>query len=46
MTTQESTIECDVNIYFVIPSHLKSEDDCSENMWQTFDVRILSLLEL
>ncbi|XP_018339764.1 PREDICTED: DNA topoisomerase 2-binding protein 1-A isoform X3 [Trachymyrmex septentrionalis] len=37
MMTQESTIECDVNIYFVVPSHLDSEDDCSENMWQTFN---------
>ncbi|KAG5337836.1 ECT2 protein, partial [Acromyrmex heyeri] len=37
MMTQETTIECDVNIYFVVPSHLESEDDCSENMWQTFN---------
>ncbi|XP_018314729.1 DNA topoisomerase 2-binding protein 1-B isoform X3 [Mycetomoellerius zeteki] len=37
MTTQESTIECDVNIYFIVPSHLESEDDCSEKTWQAFN---------
>ncbi|KYM95649.1 DNA topoisomerase 2-binding protein 1-A [Cyphomyrmex costatus] len=37
MMTQESTVECDINIYCVVPSHLESEDDCSEKMWQAFN---------
>ncbi|XP_020299565.1 DNA topoisomerase 2-binding protein 1 isoform X3 [Pseudomyrmex gracilis] len=37
MTTQESQIECDVNIHFVVPNHCKSENDCDEKMWQAFN---------
>lgn len=37
MTSQESQVECDVNIHFVVPSHLKSEDDCCEEMWLAFN---------
>ncbi|XP_011866675.1 PREDICTED: DNA topoisomerase 2-binding protein 1 isoform X2 [Vollenhovia emeryi] len=37
MDTQESQLECDVNVHFVVPSHLRSEDDCSEKMWQAFN---------
>ncbi|XP_072746156.1 DNA topoisomerase 2-binding protein 1-A isoform X2 [Anoplolepis gracilipes] len=37
MTTQESHVECNVNIYFVVPNHLESENDCSEEMWQAFN---------
>ncbi|XP_011691670.1 PREDICTED: DNA topoisomerase 2-binding protein 1 isoform X2 [Wasmannia auropunctata] len=37
MTTQESQVECNVNIYFVVPSQLKSEDDCGEQMWLAFN---------
>ncbi|TGZ37603.1 DNA topoisomerase 2-binding protein 1 [Temnothorax longispinosus] len=35
MTTQESQI--DVNIYLVVPSYLKSKDDCGEEMWEAFN---------
>ncbi|XP_025993748.1 DNA topoisomerase 2-binding protein 1 isoform X2 [Solenopsis invicta] len=37
MMTQESQVECDVNIHFVVPKHLDSEDVCSEQMWQAFN---------
>ncbi|KAL6258449.1 hypothetical protein P5V15_010405 [Pogonomyrmex californicus] len=37
MTTQESQIECDVNIHFVVPNHHASEDDCSDEMWLAFN---------
>lgn len=40
MTTQESQFECDVNIHFVVPNDQESENDCSEEMWQAFNVRI------
>lgn len=40
MTTQESQFECDVNIHFVVPDDQESENDCSEEMWQAFNVRI------
>ncbi|XP_025266640.1 DNA topoisomerase 2-binding protein 1-A isoform X3 [Camponotus floridanus] len=37
MTTQESQFECNVNIHFIVPDHLESENDCSEEMWQAFN---------
>ncbi|KMQ95888.1 dna topoisomerase 2-binding protein 1-like protein [Lasius niger] len=37
MTTQESQIECDVNIHFVVSNHQESENDCSEEMWLAFN---------
>ncbi|XP_029163393.1 DNA topoisomerase 2-binding protein 1-A isoform X2 [Nylanderia fulva] len=37
MMTQESQVDCDVNIHFVIPNHLESENDCSEEMWLAYN---------
>jgi len=44
MTTQESQL--DVNIYFVVPNDLESEDDCSEEMWLAFNVRIFATMKI
>ena len=42
MTTQESQPKCDDNIYrFVVPNQQESENDCSEEMWQAFNVRYI-----
>ncbi|XP_043677454.1 DNA topoisomerase 2-binding protein 1 isoform X1 [Vespula pensylvanica] len=37
MVSQESQIDCNINIYFVIPNKYKSETECSINMWNAFD---------
>ncbi|XP_012528474.1 DNA topoisomerase 2-binding protein 1 isoform X2 [Monomorium pharaonis] len=37
MTTQESQVEWDINIHFIVLSHLESEDACSEQMWLAFN---------
>lgn len=37
MVSQGSQIDCDINIYFVIPSKYKSENECSEDMWHAYD---------
>ncbi|XP_032667662.1 DNA topoisomerase 2-binding protein 1 isoform X2 [Odontomachus brunneus] len=37
MTTQESQTTFDVKVYFTVPDHLESENDCSEKMWQAFN---------
>ncbi|XP_076674457.1 mutagen-sensitive 101 isoform X2 [Andrena cerasifolii] len=33
MTDGGSQIEADVNLYFLVPSKCKSENDCTEDMW-------------
>lgn len=40
---QESQIDTDVNLYFILPSKYESEDDCSEEMWQAYTVSKQSL---
>ncbi|XP_015595302.1 DNA topoisomerase 2-binding protein 1-A isoform X2 [Cephus cinctus] len=37
MDTQESQIDSDLHIYFVIPSKCKNENDCTEDMWLAFN---------
>ncbi|XP_035738544.1 DNA topoisomerase 2-binding protein 1-A-like isoform X1 [Vespa mandarinia] len=37
MVSQESQIDCNINVYFVIPNKYKSENECSINMWNAFD---------
>ncbi|CAK9821901.1 DNA topoisomerase 2-binding protein 1-A [Anthophora retusa] len=37
MTTQESQIDADVNIYFVVPNEYNSEDDWNEDMWNAYN---------
>nr|XP_012145489.1 PREDICTED: DNA topoisomerase 2-binding protein 1 [Megachile rotundata]XP_012145498.1 PREDICTED: DNA topoisomerase 2-binding protein 1 [Megachile rotundata] len=34
---QESQPDTDVNLYFIVPSKYKSENDCIEEMWHAFD---------
>ncbi|KOC70830.1 DNA topoisomerase 2-binding protein 1-A [Habropoda laboriosa] len=33
MMTQESQLDTDVDVYFIVPSKYNSEDDCNEDMW-------------
>ncbi|XP_017886293.1 DNA topoisomerase 2-binding protein 1 isoform X2 [Ceratina calcarata] len=37
MTTQDSQLDADVKIYFVILSKLESENDCGEDTWNAFN---------
>ncbi|KAI4486795.1 hypothetical protein M0804_006165 [Polistes exclamans] len=37
MMSQGSQIDCNINIYFVIPNKYKSENECSIHMWNAFD---------
>ncbi|XP_076653820.1 mutagen-sensitive 101 [Halictus rubicundus] len=37
MVNEQSQIDTDVNLYFVVPSKYKSEHDCIEDMWQAFN---------
>ncbi|XP_029032844.2 DNA topoisomerase 2-binding protein 1 isoform X2 [Osmia bicornis bicornis] len=34
---QESQIDTDVNLYFIIPSKYESENDCTEEMWHAYN---------
>lgn len=36
--TSESQIDANVNLYFVVPNKHESEDDCTEDMWQAYNV--------
>lgn len=40
MSVQESQVEYDINVHFVVPKNYESENDCGEEMWQAFNVRI------
>ncbi|XP_076286587.1 mutagen-sensitive 101 isoform X2 [Lasioglossum baleicum] len=37
MVNEQSQIDTDVNLYFVVRTEYKSEDDCNEDMWQAFN---------
>ncbi|KAI4502718.1 hypothetical protein M0802_001762 [Mischocyttarus mexicanus] len=37
MMSNGSQIDCNINIYFVIPKKHKSENECSVHMWNAFD---------
>ncbi|XP_076755410.1 mutagen-sensitive 101 isoform X1 [Xylocopa sonorina] len=37
MTNQESQIDADINLYFVISNKYESENDCSQDMWQAYN---------
>ncbi|XP_015431486.1 PREDICTED: DNA topoisomerase 2-binding protein 1 [Dufourea novaeangliae] len=37
MVNEESQIDPDVNLYFVVPSKYKTEDNCVEDMWHAYN---------
>ncbi|XP_076627119.1 mutagen-sensitive 101 isoform X1 [Colletes latitarsis] len=37
MVNEESQIDTGVNLYFVVPNKYKSENDCAEEMWHTYN---------
>ncbi|XP_012219736.2 DNA topoisomerase 2-binding protein 1 isoform X1 [Linepithema humile] len=37
MSVQETQVEYDISVHFVVPKTCKSENDCGETMWQAFN---------